>query len=344
MYSPIATAVLIALHQELPPQYTPALKNFYVKGVVTFNTAEVFFDKIKKGRKLAPLVSPMESGKPNKERSAIQQSITPAYVKPTDAITSDLLLKRRPGERPLGTLNPAERRQAIVADKLMEQDASIERREEWMVVQMLTTGKVVLEGPEFESVELDYERSPENQVTLIGGDCWDVLDKETSEKPLKDIEAWAENCHLLADHVVMDKSTWSIFKQFKCVKDLMDTRRGSKSTGETGPLNNQAFKWVATVGEYDIYVTNGAYENDAGVDTKYFAAGGVLVGSSAAEIYMAYGGIQDVEANANGIVETERYPSNWFQKNPSIEMLQTQSAPVPVMFDADDFCFAHVLS
>ncbi|WP_171386607.1 major capsid protein [Vibrio hepatarius] len=342
MYSPVATAVLIALHQTLPPQYEPALKKFYVKGIVTFNTSEVLFDKIKKGRKLAPLVSPMVSGKPQRAKSAVQQSITPAYVKPTDAVTSDRLMKRMPGERPLGDLTPTQRREAIISDMLMEFDASIERREEWMLVQMLTTGRVVLEGPAFEAVEIDYGRSAKNQVTLIGADCWDRLDKDTSTKPLEDIEAWADNCNSLADHVAMSKSNWSLLKQFKCVKDIMDTRRGSKSNGELGPLNNQAFKWVATVGEYEIYVSNGTYENDAGVDTKYFPDNGVLVGSSAAEIYMAYGGIQDVKANAQGIVETERYPSNWFQDNPSVEMLQMQSAPVPVMFDADDFCFAAV--
>ncbi len=338
----LTTAVLIALKQQMPPQYIPALRKRLVKGEITFQTTSIAFDKIKKGRKLAPLVSPMMSGKPQKQKGGLMTSVEPAYVKPTDVVSSSRLLKRQPGEALMGELSPAQRLNAIRADILNEQYESIDRREEWMLCEVLKTGGVTLEGESFESIHIDYGRSPENNVTLSGSDRWSQLDKATSEKPLKDLEDWAARCNVVADFVVMGKEAWREFRSFKCVKDLMDTRRGSSSKGESGGLNNANFKWVASVGEFEIYVYTGAYENDAGTDELYIDANGVAVTNEDLELYFAYGAIQDVKANAQGIVEATRYPSNWFTDNPSVEWLQTQSAPVPVLLDADDVCYARI--
>lgn len=340
--NPIATAVLIALKQLLPQRYNPAIKKQFVKGVITFSTEEIAFDKIKKGRKLAPLVSPMIAGKPNKSKGGVMTSVKPAYVKPTDVVTSNRTIKRTPGEQLFGDLDPAQRLNAIRADMLVEQEESIDRREEWMVCEVLKTGGVTLKGESFEPIYVDYQRSAANNVTLSGTDKWSELDKETSRKPLDDIEDWAERCTGVADTVIMGKSAWREFRAFKCVRELLDVRRGSTSHGEQGPLNNKNFKVVGRYGEFDIAVYTGAFENDQGVDELYIDDNGVMILSSDIELYMAYGGIQDVKANASGIVEATRYPSNWFTDNPSVEWLQTQSAPIPVLLDADEACYARV--
>lgn len=342
MLNPLTTAVLVALKKQLPARYIPALRQRLVKGVIPFTTKEVAFDKVKKGRKLAPLVSPMVAGKPNKAKGGVTTSVEPAYVKPTDVVSSDRLLKRQPGEALMGEMNPAQRLNAIRADLLAEQYEAIDRREEWMICEMLKTGGVTLEGPEFEAVHIDYGRSAENNVTLTGADRWSQLDKETSQKPLEDVEDWAARCNLISDEVYMGKDAWRLFRSFKCVKDALNTRRGSSSKAETGPLNNANFKWVGMIGELDFFVYIGAYENDTGNDELYIDANGVMVTSSEADIYMGYGAIQDVKANAQGFVATSRYPSNFFTDNPSLEWLQTQSAPVPIMLDADEVCYARV--
>lgn len=342
--SALTTAVLFALRQQLPPRYQPALKNMFVKGIVTFNTKSIVFDKIKKGRKLAPLVSPMVAGKPNKAKGGTMTSVEPAYVKPTDVVTPDRLIKRQPGEALMGTQSPAQRLNAIRADMLLEQDEAIERREEWMLCEVLKTGAVTLEGESFEPINVDYGRSAANNVTLSGSDLWSArfaADKADNQ-PLLDVENWMDRCNVVCDAVVMGKDAWSIFRQFQSVKDVLDTRRGSNAQAEIGPLNNSAFQWVGRIGTVDYYVYKGAFEGDDGNDKLYIDANGVLCTSKDVEIYMAYGGIQDAKANANGFVEATRYPSNWYTDNPSVEWLQTQAAPVPVMLDADDACYARV--
>lgn len=339
--NPLTTAVLVALKRQLPPQYMPALKNFFVSREITFQTKEIAFDKVKKGRKLAPFVSPMVGGKANRKMGATFTSVEPAYVKPTDNVTSDHLITRMPGEALMGEVSPAQRRNLIRADLLLAQEESIERTEEWMLAQVLKSGKVIVEGEGFEKIEIDYGRSAENTVTLAGADRWSGLDKKTSTKPLDDIEEWASRCTIIADRIVMGAEAWKEFRQFDCVKELMDTRRGSGARGELGPMSNAAFQWVAKVGPYDIYVCKNAYEAADGTEKLYFDTNGVLV-TGEAEIYFAYGAIQDVKANAAGVVQTKRYPSNWYTDNPSVEWLQTQSAPLPIMLDADEICYALV--
>ena len=341
MLTPISTAVLIALKKQMPARYVPALKNRLVKGVVTFNTQEVAFDKIKKGRKLAPLVSPMVAGKPNKAKGGLMTSVVPAYVKPTDVVTPDRLLKRAPGEALAGNLSPEQRLQAIRVDLLMEQEESIDRREEWMVCEILKTGAVTIEGPDFEAVHVDFGRSAQNNVTLSGADRWSEQDLESYD-PMDDIEDWGDRCNVIANNVFMGRASWRLFKKFKAVKEALDTRRGSSSTAEMGAMSNDTFQWAGSIGSYNFYVYIGAYEGDSGNDELYIDTNGVMITSSELELYMAYGGIQDAKANASRIVETSRYPSNWFTDNPSFEWLQTQSAPVPILLDADDVCYARV--
>lgn len=71
---------------------------------------------------------------------------------------------------------------------------------------------------------------------------------------------------------------------------------------------------------------------------------GVLLGNSGYNGVRAYGAIQDAKANANGMVEADRYPKNWFTDDPSVEYLMTQSAPLPVTPDPDAFLYAQVMS
>lgn len=337
--SPLTTAVLIGLKKILPPQYSPALKQRFVKSNVTFPTRAIVFDKIKKGRKLAPFVSPMVGGKAKRHRGATMTTVSPGYIKETDNVTSDHIMKRRPGEMLMGELTPAQRRNLIRADLLVEQEEAIERTEEWMLAEVMKTGRVVVTGEGFEPIEIDYGRREENNVTL--STKWSTLDKATSEQPLEDLEEWASRCTIVADQVLMGPDAWKEFKSFACVKELMDTRRGSSSNGEIGPTNNTSFQWVAKVGTFDISVYKGVYEGSDGEDKHYIDRNGVLV-TGEPEIYMAYGAIEDVKANANGLVEATRYPSNWFTDNPSVEWLQTQTAPVPVLLDANEICYALV--
>lgn len=337
-----STSTLLGLKRIFPPKYVPALRDRFIKGNVTFPTETVSFDQIVRGRKLAPLVSPMIGGKPQKSKGGKMTSIMPAYLKPTDVVKGNRLLKRMPGEALLGEMTPAQRLNAIRTDILLEQDASCNRREEWMVCEVLKTGGVTLEGEDYPAQHVDFGRSPENNIVLSGADKWENLDKETSRQPLTDLANWASRCHVPVTEITMGQKSWYEFSSFECVQKLMNSRRGSESHGELGALSNTSHQLVAHVGHFDIYLYTGTYEDEDGNDQLYIDDNGVLLTSPGVEIYMGYGAISDVEAAASGIVEADRWPRNWINKDPSAENIQTLSAPIPVMMDADEACYVRV--
>lgn len=322
--------------KEIQPKFTALFMAMFFPSIATFPTEEVAFDKIRKGVRLAPFVAPMASGRARKERGGQTTTFKPAYLKPTDVVKPTRLLKRRMGEALNGTMSPAERHDAVVGDILVEHEEEIVHREEWMCVQGVITGKVIVEGEDYESQEIDYGRSAANQVVLAGAAKWDTVDADTYD-PTDDIEDWAENATGPVGVIVMDKKAWRLFSKFKAVKDKLETRRGSTSQLELGPQVESEVMRKGFFGEYEIIVYTGKYEDSTGTKQSFMPDFTVLLAPTMGDNVLAYGGIQDAKANADGIVEATRYPSNWFTDNPSVEWLQTQSAPVPVIFDADAF-------
>ncbi len=331
------TRTLIGV-KENQPKFTPFFLMMFFPQLIEFDTAEIAFDKIKKGITLAPFVAPMVAGKANKKRGGVLKTFAPAYVKPTDNVNPQMLLKRRPGERMGGELSPAERRLAVIGQLLDDQDMSIVHREEWMAVQAVTTGQVVVAGEDYESQVVDYGRSAANAITLAGTAKWDTVDPATYD-PTDDIETWAENASGIVGRLIFDKYGWTKFHAMAAVKDKLDnTQRGGTSSLQLGPQLQKEVQFKGYFGEYEVYVYTGKYTDPADNTEKYYMPANTLVmGPVASDNVMAYGAIQDVKANANGVVAASRYPSNWFTDNPSVEWLQTQSAPLPVMLDADDF-------
>lgn len=338
----LSTYVLLGIVQQMMP-FNPFLLNMFFPNVVTFSSREIAFDKLAKDVTLAPFVSPMVAGKARRKQGGMMKTLEPAYVKPKDTVDPAMLLQRRPGERLGGELSPEQRRLAVITQMLQDQDKQITHREEWMAAQILTTGKVVISGEGYESVEVDFGRAPENTVILSGDAKWSALNKETSRQPLDDLEDWAERCSGPVDTVIMGKKAWRQLIGFESVRELLNTRRGSKSEAETGPSQVRDYQFKGTIGTFEIYVYTGKFKDIDDTQKPFMPEGGVLMGNSGYNGVRAYGAIQDAKAASMGVVESTRYPKSWFQEDPSVEYLMTQSAPLPVTPDANAFLFAQVV-
>jgi len=332
------TVTLLGVKQQLP-KFEPLFLTLFFPEEITFGTEEIAFDKIKKGVRLAPFVSPMVAGRAQKQKGGKLLSFVPAYVKPTDIVRPDQLLRRRPGEAIGGNLTAEQRRLGVVTQLLIDQEQSITHREEWMAVQSVVTGKVVVEGHDYPQQEVDFGRDPNNNIALVGAAKWDDvgLDVATYD-PSDDLEDWAEQASGTVDVIVMDKKAWRLFSKFKAVKDKLDTRRGSKSEMEMGPQLAKSVMHKGFFGEYEILVYAGKYDDpDTGTETNFMPDFTLVMGPSGYEGVRAYGAIQDAKALTGGLVEASRYPKNWFTDDPSVENIQTQSAPLMVTPDADAF-------
>lgn len=318
------------------PKFTPLFMALFFPNVIEFSTKEIAFDKIKKGVNLAPFVSPMAGGKPNKKRGGVLKSFMPAYLKPTDVVDPQMVLKRQPGEAMGGELTTVERRDAVKTQLLMEHEESITHREEWMAVQAVCTGQVTVEGEDYETQVVDYGRSAANDIVLAGAAKWDTVDPATYD-PADDIQTWAENSSGLIGRLIFHKAAWTKFHSFQAVKDALDTTRaGTTSSLQLGPQANKEVQFKGYYGEFEVWVYAGKYDED-GSQNYFMPDNMLLMAPGSSDGVMAYGAIQDAKANAQGVAAAARWPSNWFTDNPSLEWLQTQSAPLPVMLDADEY-------
>lgn len=324
--SVLTSAELMELVEDREP-FLPFIKNMFFPNEKLFDSGEIAFDKIVKGMKLAPFVSPVVAGKANRKKGGELKSFAPAYVKPKDIIDPDKLFKRMAGEPLGGPWSPQQRHDVQAVDLMNEQDLSITRREEWMAVEAVKFGKVLVVGEDYPASEIDYGRNDANTAVLAGADKWDVLTKD-STKPEEDLVAWFALAKMPVNVMVMNSVTYAVFIQFDCIKAVTDTKyRGNESALRTGAQSFEVAQLNGYYNHVEVWVYDGEYEDENGDMVKYFADGEIVFGNKAHNGYFCYGAIQDPKA---GYVATARYPKNWTQDDPAAEFIMTQAAPLPV--------------
>lgn len=337
MPEPMNTATMLGV-VEKKFKFQPFILSMFFPLEMTFDTKELHFDKIAQSGKMAPFISPMVAGKPVRKKGHVRQSVEPAYVKPKHIVDPSLPIKSIVGEAPTGNLTVVDRRRWWRSHLLSEQELMILRREEWMATQAVVNGSVVISGEEYATQHVDFGRSPENNITLVGASKWNTVDPSTYD-PSEDFEDWALFASGPVNVAIMDKEAWRLFKGFKAVKDLLKRDSGSRTTMETGPKDlGMVASYKGTFGaDLEIWVYTGKVQLDDDSYEPLLPAGTVLMGYDGYQGVRAYGAIMDAKAQDSGIVKAKRYPKNWFTEEPSVENLMTQSAPLMVTEDADGF-------
>jgi hypothetical protein len=278
------------------------------------------------------------AGKVRKQDGYSTTSYAPPYLKPKDVVSPKKMQSRMAGEALNGTMTAGQRLNATVAFLLDDQEKAIERTEEKMCVDAVLTGKFIVEdSEEHEAMQIDYKRSEENTIALIGDARWSVLDKANTDMA-GIIGDYAGLSSGLPGIIIFDKKAFALFSKFKGVQDsLNSTIKNGDSEIMLAPQLKREVQYKGKYGEYGIYVYAGFYELDNG-EKKYFMPDNTMVLAPAMyDGVMAYGAIQDVEAGADGMAMVKRWPKSWINPDPSFRYLMTQSAPLPIMPDADEF-------
>jgi hypothetical protein len=300
----------------------------------------IYFDKKDGKRRLAPFVSPLVEGKVMESRGYKTDSFEAPYLKPKSDIDPNKQFRRRAGEAIGGSLSPAERRDLAVAQALEEHLEAIQERENVMAAEVLRTGKLTIEGEGYGLVVLDFGRDPALTVTLAGADKW----TDGGGDPVGDIEAWAAliqaKSGAVVTDVVLEPSAWAHARQNAAVQKILDTRRGSTSTAETGPLAATKARFVGTLGSFDIWTYQDRYVDDAGADKLIMPIGSVIMAGPDLEGTLGYAAIRDPRA---GFAPLSRFPKMWIDEDPAMEWLMTQSAPLTVPYRVDASLSATVL-
>lgn len=324
--SVLTTVEMLELVEDRKP-FTPFLKRLFFPNTKNFTTKEIAFDKIEKGLKLAPFVSPLVAGKVQKRKGGMMVSFEPAYVKPKDVLEPEQWLNRMPGEPLGGGYSPQQRHDVAVANYLDDHDQQIERREEWMCAQVVRTGKVIVEGEDYPASEVDYQRAAANTAVLVGADRWSQLPID-STKPEDDLREWFGLAKTPVNLTVMNSKTYALFSRFKCIKEQTDTTfRGAAASLQTGAIPFEVEHLVGYYNQVAIWLYDGTFEDENGIEQKFIEDGEIIMGSTNHGGYFCYGAIQDPRA---GLQALNRYPKNWIQEDPAAEFVMTQSAPLPV--------------
>ncbi|WNP36382.1 major capsid protein [Enterobacter kobei] len=317
----------------------PLFLKLFFRETYTFQTEEVFLDKIPGDVAMAVYCAPLVTGKVDHTRGGKTWSFKPGYTKPKHTVNPGQLIKRLPGEDPDEPMSLADRRDAIIMQNLQDEDMAIKQLEEFQAVQAVLYGRYTLTSDNFPTYEIDMQRSASNNIAQTDGTAWSKQDRETYD-PAADIDAWADYASGAVDIMVMDGKTWTLLNSFKLFREKMDTRRGSNSQMETALKDLGAVvSHKGYYGDVAVVVYKGQYiDPETKSKTRYLPDNTLILGNTQVRGFRTYGAIVDADAFKEGLTEGTRYPKNWIQQgDPSIEQTMTQSAPAMVLPDPDAF-------
>ncbi|EFF8447689.1 major capsid protein, partial [Escherichia coli] len=114
--------------------------------------------------------------------------------------------------------------------------------------------------------------------------------------PNDDIESYAEFSEGVTNIIIMGGNVWKKYRSFRAIKEALDTRRGSNSELETALKDlGDSVSFKGYMGDVAIVVYSGRYTDEDGTE-KYFLDPDLMVlGNTALQGIVAYGGIQDPE-------------------------------------------------
>lgn len=325
-------------YTEQKVKFNPLFLTLFFRRTVNFHTEEVMLDKITGKTPIAAYVSPVVEGKVLRQRGGETRVLRPGYVKPKHEFNYQQAIERLAGEDPAQLNDPLYRRLRILTDNLKQEEHAIVQVEEMQAVNAVLYGKYVMEGEQFEKIEVDFGRSASNNIIQAPGATWSEQDRETFD-PTHDIDMYCDQSSGLINIAVMDGSVWRLLNGFKMFREKLDTSRGSTSQLETALKDlGSLVSFKGYYGDLAIVVAKTAYVDKDGTEKRYLPEGTLVLGNTASEGIRCYGAIQDAQALAEGIVSASRYPKHWMTVgDPAREFTMIQSAPLMVLPSPDEF-------
>lgn len=322
-----STNVLAAAVGSLITPQTFLLDNFFPT-IQTEQSEEIHFDIDTGKRRIAPFVSPVVAGQVVASRGFHTATFKPAYIKDKRVFDANRPFKRAMGEQIGGSLSPDNRLRAMLANELEDQIAMVTRRMELMAAQAMRTGKVIVTGDQYPTVEVDFQRDAALTVALTTTARWG----EAGIKPLDNLQTWSllvtQKSGARPRTVVMDVEAWKLFAADTDVQKQLDRFRGNATlepvkTGAGG-------SYMGSVGDFDIYVYADWYVDPAdGQEKPILPAYTVILTSQEVQGTRAFGAIRD---EAAGFQAVPYFAKSWVNEDPAVRYLLMQSAPLTVPY------------
>jgi hypothetical protein len=293
------------------------------------------------GRKLAPFVMPMASGKPIYEDRSTAARFKPAYVKVKDHVDPSKGLTRIPGIDsmldPNIVNNPAMRREALKREMARQHVNSIQRRWEWLAAKAIIDGVVTIEGESYDTKVLDFDRADNQTIVLTGADLWTV-DSDIFEW----IQTWADRMFdaefgSFPTRITIGSGVWAVWRKNKGIMEHMDTQvRAPAADVERGLISSDK---AVKVGSLSVGGASGAmievwlYRDtyvENGSEVPFMASTDLVMTGSPQAIngFRCFGAIIDPYSQYQAL---DIFARNWLETgDPAVEYVLHQSAPLMV--------------
>jgi hypothetical protein len=299
-------------------------------------------------RRLAPFVLPTEQGKPiYSRRGETVKALTPAYIKPKDAVRPEEARNvlpsevfRNGGQRP----SLQQRFDSRVVDVTQFHLRAIKMQWAWMAARAFIDGKVVINyerdaGAAYPQVTVDFGRDSGQTITKSSGTYWSDPDYDI----INDLTSWSNIMYAaqFGGHpaqIIVGTSVVPYLQRNKGILSLLSTQiRGGEGTSmERGimSVNRELTKFmtISTLGQasIDIYSYKDQVENNDGSMVDILDPRDVLLIAPGATGVKAFGAIYDVEAMQGNSLPIDIFPKMWAEKDPGELYVMHQSAPLMI--------------
>ena len=331
---------------ELMPRECSVLADFFCKEEAVQEKNKAIYDFRKGTKPMAPTVHPGTGGVIMERTGFETREIGFCTIAPERLIEDQNLEGRMFGEAVLGAMTPEQREKKMLARDLTEMRQAIQRRREWMVRQVLLTGKLSIfeytnEGRSAEATMVaDYSFTNNFTPTTPWG--------QSGADIVSDMEAIYDLVYEglgAVEKIVMAPDVWAAMRQDTAFMKLLDMRNVDMGDLKT-KYRGSGLRFLGHNSDgVELYSLSGTFIDDDGLKKPVMPAGTLIAGASDI-VRMPYGPVTQVEETGPNAKHKTYIKKEVPLRHGSIDgnsiMNRLTSRPTVIPFNVDAWAVAKV--
>jgi len=332
---------------ELMPRECSVLADFFCEEEDVQTQKKAIYDFRKGVKAMAPTVHPGTGGVIMERTGYETREIGFCTIAPERLIEDQNLEGRMFGEDVLGAMTPEQREKKLLAKDLTEMRQAIQRRREWMVRQVLLTGKLSIfeytnEGRNIEaSMIADYHFTNNFTPTTPWG--------QSGADIVSDMEAIYDLVYEgLGDveKIVMAPNVWAAMRHDDAFMKTLDMRNVDMGDIKT-KYRGSGLRFLGHNSDgVELYSLSGTFIDDDGLKKPVMPAGTLIAGGSGI-LRMPYGPVTQVEEPGKNAKHKTYIKREVPLRHGSIDgnsiMNRLTSCPTVIPFNVDAWAVAKVM-
>lgn len=332
---------------ELLPREYSVLADFFCKEEGVSENDKAIYDFRKGTKRMAPTVHPGTGGVIMERTGYETREIGFCTIAPERLIEDQNLKGRLFGEAVLGALTPEQREKKMLAEDLTDLRKAIQRRREWMVRQVLLTGKLQI-------FEYTNEGRSTNATAVADYSFTNVFTPDTAWNQVgADILGDMEKIYDLVydglgevEKIVMAPDVWAALRNSEAFMKVLDMRNVDMGDLKT-KYKGSGLRFLGHNSDgVELYAMSGTFVDDDGL-TKAVIPSGTLIAGGSDILRMPYGPVTQVEETGMNAKHKTYLKKEVPLRHGSIDgnsiMNRLTSRPTVIPFNVDAWAVAHVL-